>query len=63
MNKQALYLVPEISMTPLFISRLQERFGSQVGVWHSKMSSGRRLAALRAVNEGNIQGYLYPLGF
>ncbi|MFH1379905.1 MAG: primosomal protein N' [bacterium] len=54
-GRQALYLVPEISMTPLFIKRLSERFGDTVAVWHSRMSSGKRLSTWHAVHHGNIQ--------
>lgn len=37
-NKTALYLVPEISLTPQVIRRIKNRFGDLVGVLHSKLS-------------------------
>ena len=43
MGKQVLYLVPEISLTPQIINRLQRVFGSKTGVYHSKMSDAERV--------------------
>ena len=41
-GRQALVLVPEISMTPQTIERFMARFTKQVGVVHSKLSIGER---------------------
>ena len=41
-GRQALVLVPEISMTPQTIERFMARFPKQVGVVHSKLSIGER---------------------
>ncbi|MBJ25805.1 MAG: primosomal protein N' [Flavobacteriaceae bacterium] len=41
-NKQILYLLPEISLTPQMVKRLQEKFGSKVAVYHSKFSIHER---------------------
>ena len=35
-DRQALFLLPEIALTPPFIDRLKSRYSeSKVGVWHS----------------------------
>ena len=41
-NKQILYLLPEISLTPQMVKRLQEKFGDKVAVYHSKFSIHER---------------------
>lgn len=41
-NKEALVLVPEISLTPQFISIFEKRFGSKVAVLHSGLSAGEK---------------------
>lgn len=42
-NKQALVLVPEISLTPQMIYRLKSHFGNRVSVQHSALSNTERL--------------------
>ncbi|MDD7888114.1 primosomal protein N' [Flavivirga sp. 57AJ16] len=42
-GKQVLYLLPEIALTAQLITRLQEYFGEQVAVFHSKYSSQERV--------------------
>lgn len=42
MGKTAMYLVPEISLTPQTIDRIAARFPGQVGVLHSALGSGER---------------------
>ena len=41
-GRQALVLVPEISMTPQTIERFMARFPGRVGVVHSRLSAGER---------------------
>lgn len=41
-GEQVLYLLPEISLTPQMVQRLQERFGTEVTVYHSKFSVHER---------------------
>jgi primosomal protein N' (replication factor Y) len=40
---QVLYLVPEISLTPQIIHRLQRVFGNSVGIYHSRMGDSARV--------------------
>lgn len=41
-GKQALVLVPEISLTPQIVSRFGSRFGDRIAVMHSGLSDGER---------------------
>tara|TARA_B100001750_G_scaffold231123_1_gene228492 strand:+ start:300908 stop:303364 length:2457 start_codon:yes stop_codon:yes gene_type:complete len=42
-GKQALYLLPEIALTTQLIARLQDYFGEQVSVYHSKYNVQERV--------------------
>jgi primosomal protein N' (replication factor Y) len=42
-NKQVLYLLPEIALTTQLVERLQNYFGEQVAVFHSKYSAHERV--------------------
>jgi primosomal protein N' (replication factor Y) len=42
-NKQVLYLLPEIAITPQITLRLQAVFGDKVGVYHSKFNDNERI--------------------
>lgn len=42
LEKTSLILVPEISLTPQMIERFKGRFGSDIAVFHSKLSDGER---------------------
>ena len=64
-GRQALYLVPEISLTTQIIKRLQNVFGNKVGIYHSKMNSQERVEIWNKVLEfhGNPnKGYGVVLG-
>jgi len=55
-GRQALYLLPEIALTPPFLKVLQERYGADhVALWHSGMSGGQRYQTWTAVRKGEIQ--------
>ena len=49
------FLVPEISLTPQTISRLKNRFGDIVGVFHSKLSEGEKHDVFKAIKKGKIR--------
>uniref|UniRef100_UPI002633515D replication restart helicase PriA n=1 Tax=uncultured Campylobacter sp. TaxID=218934 RepID=UPI002633515D len=53
-GKQALFLMPEISLTPQMTKRLQSYFGEQLGVWHSKISPKKKREILEKFNAGEI---------
>jgi primosomal protein N' (replication factor Y) len=42
-GKQVLYLLPEIALTTQLVSRLQQYFGEQVAIYHSKYSVHERV--------------------
>ncbi|MGB7061664.1 MAG: primosomal protein N' [Candidatus Zixiibacteriota bacterium] len=53
-GKQALVLVPEISLTPQIISRFKANFEEKVGCLHSGMSAGERFDTWRRVKNGDL---------
>lgn len=55
LGKQAMYLVPEISLTPQVIANVVHRFGDQVGVLHSGLSPGERARAWQKILSGETQ--------
>lgn len=48
-GKEALVLVPEISLTPQFVSLFKSRFGSTVAILHSGLSSGEKYDEWRKI--------------
>jgi len=57
-DRQALILVPEISLTPQLVSRFRARFepkGARIAVLHSGLSSGERYDAWREIMRNQIQ--------
>ncbi|MSN96024.1 primosomal protein N' [Campylobacter sp. FMV-PI01] len=54
-NKQALFLMPEISLTPQMEIRLKKYFGDFVGVWHSKISPQKKEILLQKFEKGEIK--------
>ncbi len=51
-NKNALLLVPEISLTPQLIDRFRNVFGDSIVALHSRMSEGERFDAWRLIRNG-----------
>jgi primosomal protein N' (replication factor Y) len=51
-GRQALVLVPEISLTPLAVQRFVARFGGRVAVLHSGLRGGERFDAWRRIKHG-----------
>ncbi|HVO32296.1 MAG TPA: primosomal protein N' [Elusimicrobiota bacterium] len=55
-QRQALFLLPEIALTPPFYDRLRERYGPEhVGLWHSSIAAGERYRILTGVHSGKIR--------
>lgn len=52
-GKQALMLVPEISLTPQILKRFAERF-SNIAVLHSGLSDGEKYDEWRKIKEGKV---------
>lgn len=53
-GKQALFLMPEIALTPQMQKRLEVVFGEAMGVWHSKMSAKKKREVLEGLCRGKI---------
>jgi primosomal protein N' (replication factor Y) len=54
-GRRALYLVPEIGLTPLLARRMRARFGEVLALLHSRLSEGERYDEWRRVREGRAQ--------
>ncbi len=54
-GRQAIVLVPEISLTPQMVSRFRAHFGAQVAVYHSGLSAGERYDAWRRMRDGSCR--------
>jgi primosomal protein N' (replication factor Y) len=54
-GKEAILLVPEISLTPLLVKRVRARFGSNAAVIHSALSDGERFDAWRMASCGEVK--------
>ncbi|AYJ80301.1 primosomal protein N' [Aliarcobacter cryaerophilus ATCC 43158] len=54
-GKQAVFLMPEISLTPQMEKRLEEVFDSSVAIWHSKVTIKRKKEILLKLQNGEIK--------
>lgn len=54
-GKEAIVLVPEISLTPQINSRFKSRFGDLVAVMHSGLSAGEKYDEWRKVQRGEVK--------
>lgn len=54
-SKEAIVLLPEISLTTQMIERFKERFGDTVGILHSKLSLGERYDEWHRIKEGLVK--------
>jgi len=59
-GKEAIVLVPEISLTPQTVGRFRDRFGDRVGVTHSRMSMPERYDMWKNAVEGKISIMIGP---
>ena len=57
-QKQVLYLLPEIALTTQLITRLQEYFGEQISVFHSKYSMNERVEVWNNVLENKSKAQI-----
>ncbi|MEO8289187.1 MAG: primosomal protein N' [Chloroflexota bacterium] len=53
LNRQALVLVPEISLTPQAVHRFASRFPGRVALIHSQLSPGQQFDEWRRIREGH----------
>ena len=54
-EKQSLYLLPEIALTAQIIRRLQEHFGDQIGIYHSRFNNNERVEIWNKVKSGEYK--------
>lgn len=54
-NRQALLLMPEISLTPQMQKRLEKVFGKSIAIWHSKITKKRKDEILKGLQEGIVR--------
>ena len=59
-GKQAIMLIPEISLTFQTVRRFYERFGDRVSVLHSRLSAGERYDQYERAKEGEIDVMIGP---
>ncbi|NOV03262.1 primosomal protein N' [Paenibacillus planticolens] len=55
MGKEAIVLVPEISLTPQMVERFKGRFGDLVAVLHSRLSNGERYDEWRKITRKQVK--------
>jgi len=59
-GEQAILLVPEISLTPVFASRLKERFGDRIAILHSNLSASERYDQWWRARRGEVDVAIGP---
>ena len=55
MGRTAIFLVPEISLTPQMLAQLRARFGTSAAILHSGLSAGERYDEWRRLREGEAK--------
>jgi len=53
-DRQAIVLVPEISLTPQTIERFVSRFGDHIAVLHSKLTPAKRFLEWKKLKDGKV---------
>lgn len=53
-GKQAVFLVPEISLTPQMVSQVNARFGDRVAVMHSSLTQKQRYEQWKRIKDGDV---------
>ena len=54
-GREAIVLVPEISLTPQLISRFKDRFGENLALLHSRLGRGERYDQWRKIWKGTVR--------
>ena len=55
MGKQAILLVPEISLTPQVVDTFRKRFGKIIAILHSRLNDGEKYDEWRKMTEGDAK--------
>src|SRR5205807_485820 len=59
-GRQAIMMVPEISLTPQAVERVAGRFPGRVAVLHSKLSPSERVAEWQRIRHGEVDVVVGP---
>ncbi len=54
-GKEVIFLVPEISLTPMMVSRFKGKFGEKVAILHSGLSLGEKFDEWRKIVRGEVK--------
>lgn len=54
LNKQAIVLVPEISLTPQTVERFKSRFGLKVAIMHSRLSESEKIDQWKKIRDDKV---------
>ena len=54
-GKNILFLVPEISLTPLMVKRIKERIDEPIAVFHSLLTNGEKYDEYRRIKENKVR--------
>ncbi|MBE0496054.1 MAG: primosomal protein N', partial [Campylobacterales bacterium] len=54
-GKSAIFLMPEIGLTPQMKERLERHFGVRVAIWHSKLSKVQKQKILARIHAGEVR--------
>ncbi|MEO0249498.1 MAG: primosomal protein N' [candidate division WOR-3 bacterium] len=54
-GREAIVLVPEISLTPQLVNRFRARFGDELVLLHSRLSPGERFDGWRRIRRGMVK--------
>lgn len=60
LNREAIFLVPEIFLTAQFTSILLNRFGGMVGEYHSALGAGEQYDTWRRIRDGRVRVVIGP---
>lgn len=55
LGKEAIVLVPEISLTPQLVQTFRKRFGEQIAILHSRLSKGEKYDEWRKVSRKEVK--------
>lgn len=54
LGRKALFLLPEVSLTPQMVTKFRSHFGPKVAILHSYLSSGERYDSWRKIGDGKF---------
>ncbi|MDB2350700.1 primosomal protein N' [Candidatus Marinimicrobia bacterium] len=55
MERSAIILIPEISLTPQIAGRFKDVFGQEIALWHSQLTKSQRAKTWNEINNGDCK--------